>query len=287
MSITSIAKKSANSEQIRMVSNTGVEYAVETITPDIAKEWLAQNTDNRKFRTSVGEKYARDMRNGEWTENGDAIRFAGDGTLLDGQHRLWGCLHSGRSIVALVVRNLSNASQDTMDDLAKRTLGDTFNFHGISGANSAASIVRRILMWQNGYLSNVGTYQPSKAESLAAIREDHSIAVAVDAAGTMQRRRIVPPTIIGLTWWVFWSIDEDDCEEFWHALHTGESLSADSPIYIVREQIQRHMNREGRVAETALLAWIIKAWNHYRADKALSPSYKYTLKANERIPEPK
>lgn len=270
-----------------MVSSAGIEYSVETVTPATAKKWLAMNTDNRKFRRNRGETYARDIEAGKWQENGEAIKFAKDGTLLDGQHRLWAIVHSGRSITVLVIRNLSNATQDTMDDLAKRTLGDTFNFHNVSSANSAAAIVRRVLMWQEGFKSNVGGYQPSKAEALAALREDQTLSVAIEAATGMRQRRLVPPTIIGLTYWIFWNIDQDDCETFWHGLHTGENLTTDSPIYIVREQIQRHMQREGRVAESSILAWIIKAWNHYRAGQTRASTYTYKLKPSERIPEAK
>jgi len=287
MSKPTLAVVSANSQYPQMVSPSGITYSVETISPDKAKKWLAHNTDNRKFRRRVAEKYCRDVKAGAWIENGEAIRFAKDGTLLDGQHRLWAIAHGGRSVVVLIVRGLSNGAQDTMDDLAKRTLADTFNFHGVGSAHSAASIVRRVLMWENGVLTNAGGFQPTKAEALEALRGDHSIAVAIDAAGKMKQRRLVPPTIIGLTWWIFWNIDEDDCEIFWHALHTGESLTTDSPIYIVREQIARHVARDGRVAETALLAWVIKAWNHTRDGKSLSPNYKYSLKASERIPEAK
>ncbi len=287
MSKSSLAVVSANAETPHMVSRAGIEYSVEQITPTIAREWMATNTDNRKFRRRVAERYMRDMSTGKWSENGESIKFAVDGTLLDGQHRLWAITHSNRSVYALVVRNLVNESQDTMDDNAKRTLADTFNFHNVNNANSAAAITRRVLMWQEGVKSNQGSFQPSKSEALATIREDQTILIAIEAAGRMRTRRLVPPTIIGLTWWLFWQIDEDACEEFWTALHTGEGLSADSPVYIVREQINRHMARDGRVAETALLAWVIKAWNHYRDERTLSATYKYTLKPSERIPEPK
>lgn len=289
MSVTSIAKKSANYEVPKMVSASGVVYTVETITPAQAKEWLALNTDNRKFRRPVGEKYARDMGNGKWAENGTTVCFAEDGTLLDGQHRLWGCVKSNRAIISVIVRNLPAETQDTMDDLAKRTLADTFGFHSIQNQHTASAIVRRVLMWENGYRTNRGGYQVTKSESLQAWRTDPTLPVAVEAAIGMKRRKLVPASIVGLTYWIFSNIDADDCEGFWNALHTGESLTADSPIYILREQIARYNSRaeSGRIAETLVLAWIIKAWNHFRAGKSLSPSYTYSLKSSERMPEPK
>lgn len=285
MSKTNLAVVGPN-DAPHMTSPSGVRYQLVKISPDMARKMLASNTDNRRFRKATGERYLRDIKAGKWQENGESIKFAKDGTLLDGQHRLWAIAHGGRVVLCLVIRDLPNGAQDTMDDLAKRTLADTFNFHTIANSHSAAAITRRILMWQQGTKTNQGSFQPSKAEALEAFREDPSILVAIEAAVGMKKRRLLPPTIIGLTWWLFWNIDSDDCQAFWAGLHTGEALSSDSPIYIVREQIARHMARDGRVAETALLAWVIKAWNHYRAGKSLSANYKYTLKTSERIPEP-
>ena len=287
MSVTSIAKKTANSETPTMVSPSGAIYTVETITPEKADEWLARNTDNRHMRKNVVSRYARDMKSGEWAENGSAISFATDGTLLNGQHRLAAVVQSNRSIMALVVRGLPNKAQDTMDDLAKRTLADTFNFHGVNNATSAASIVRRVLLWQNGVRTNSGAFQPTKAESLAAVRNDPSLAVAINAASQMSKRNLVSPSIVGLTWWLFWNIDEEDCGNFWAGLHTGANLATNSPIYLVREQIITMKSRVERVPETAFLAYIIQAWNQYRAGQTRASSYRYSLKASARFPEPK
>lgn len=287
MSVTSIAKKTANSEIPKMTSPSGATYTIETVTPEKADEWLARNTDNRNMSKNVVARYARDMRTGDWLENGSAISFGEDGTLLNGQHRLAAVVQSNRSIIALVVRNLPSKSQDTMDDLKKRSLADTFGFHGFKNATSAAAITRRVLLWQNGIRTNNGSYQPTKAESLDIMRTDHTLAVAIDAAAAMSKRNLVSPSIVGLTWWLFWNIDENECSEFWSSLHTGANLETDSPIYMVREQIISAKAKAERVPETAFLAYIIQAWNHWRAGKTLASTYRYQLKANARFPEPK
>lgn len=79
---------------------------VETITPDIAKTMLGENVNNRRISHDNVNMFAREMRNGEWRFNGEAIKFSKDGRLLDGQHRLlaviaaltiktWNKWHSG------------------------------------------------------------------------------------------------------------------------------------------------------------------------------------------------
>jgi hypothetical protein len=288
---TSVTKKHGKVAVIAqptvMTSRAGVVYSVDAVGPAIAEKWLAKNSDNRRVRKATIERYARDMASGEWVENGAAISFAEDGTLLDGQHRLWAVVESGATIQTLVARNLPARVQDTMDDGTKRTLGDTFNFHRVENSNTAAAIVRRVILWQQGYRTNQGTYQPTKAESLAALNDDPTISTAIEQACALSRRRLTSPSLIGLTWWLFWDIDEQACSDFWNGLHTGVGLDETSPIYIVREQIMRQNARSERIPETAYLAWIIKAWNHWRADKQLSPAYRYTFTSSEKFPEPR
>lgn len=273
----------------QLTSPAGVVYSLELVTPATAEAWLARNTANRKLRRAAAERFARDMVNGDWIEDGNGICFAADGTLINGQHRLTAVVLSGTAVWMLVVRNLPMAAQDAMDDGAKRTAGDTFGFHSIEAANTAAAITRRVLMWQNGSRSNTGKGQPTKAEMLAAWREDSTLAIASEAARRMARRKSIPASVIGLTWWLFYGIDPDDCAAFWEQLHTGIGFAGDdSPVYILREQIDSRMSgQQGRVPETEILAWVIKAWNHYRSGKTLSSRYRYSIKPGERFPEPK
>lgn len=285
MSSTSVAKKPSI---IRMTSPEGVTYSIETVTPADAEKWLTKNTANRRIRRQQVERFARDMESGSWQENGEGICFAADGTLINGQHRLSALVISGTSIPMLVVRGLPMQAQDTMDDGAKRTMGDTFGFHGVASSHTAAAIVRRVLMWQEGVRTNNGALQPSKTEQLEAWRTDPVIREAVEASVQMRGRKQVPASIIGLTWWLFAQIDHEQCAEFWNGLYTGSNLDASSPIHVVREQIIRRNAQPGRVQETEYLAWIIKAWNLWRSGRTISPRYRgFDLKPGQRFPEPR
>ncbi len=282
---TSVAARAA---KISMTSPSGVTYSIEDITPTIAESWLAKNTSNRRLRRPKAEQFARDMEGGDWQENGEGICFASDGTLLNGQHRLTAVYIAGVTLPMLVVRGLPMSSQDTMDDGAKRTMGDTFGFHGVEHANAAAAIVRRVLMWQNGSRTNTGSTQPTKAEQLDAWRTDPALRLAVEAAVAMRGRKQIPASVIGLTWWLFSEIDADECATFWQGLHTGANLDGNSPIHVVREKIIKRSADAGRVSESEYLAWIIKAWNLWRAERTISTSYRgFDLKPGQKFPEPR
>ena len=95
--------------------NTTVTTRMAVITPEQASEWLEQNTHNRKLRTHQVAAMVRDIQAGNWKWNGDSIKFAKDGTLLDGQHRLHAIVESGQPIEMLVIEGLDKDTQATMD----------------------------------------------------------------------------------------------------------------------------------------------------------------------------
>ena len=70
---------------------------VETITPEIAKTMLGENVNNRRISRDNVNLFAREIRNGEWRFNGEAIKFSKDGRLLDDQHRLLAASRAFRS----------------------------------------------------------------------------------------------------------------------------------------------------------------------------------------------
>lgn len=96
---------------------------LETITPKKAKEWLEKrNTYNRAMRPSWVATLVGYIKAGKWKMTGDSIKFAKDGTLLDGQHRLAACVESGVAIQSLVVYGLEEDMYAWLDQGKPRTL---------------------------------------------------------------------------------------------------------------------------------------------------------------------
>lgn len=85
------------------------------ITPQLASQYLMSNTRNRSISKASVSAYAHDMINGRWLLNGDAIRFAQDGTLLDGQHRLQAIIEANVGVSMLVIHNLPAETFATID----------------------------------------------------------------------------------------------------------------------------------------------------------------------------
>ena len=80
---------------------------VKLITPQIAEEMLKKNPMNRRVKDFVISEYSRVMKAGLWKENtGEAIKFASDGTLLDGQHRLTALIKANVSLYFLIITGM-------------------------------------------------------------------------------------------------------------------------------------------------------------------------------------
>lgn len=75
-------------EQMTLADLQNIKTTMMQVTPEMARQWLATNRDNRKLSQRNITKFAADMKAGTWKINGEGIRFRADGSLADGQHRL-------------------------------------------------------------------------------------------------------------------------------------------------------------------------------------------------------
>ena len=99
------------------------------ITPALAESWLMSNTFNRTISASVVNKYANDMKSGNWHLNHQGIAFDNNNVLVDGQHRLTAVVKSGVTVDMLVTYG---ASRVGVDELRVRSAYDVIKFGSLS-----------------------------------------------------------------------------------------------------------------------------------------------------------
>jgi hypothetical protein len=95
-----------------------------TVTPEIAKNWLELNIENRRHRGWWSSALANMIRRGEWIVSHQGIAFSKSGILIDGQHRLHSIVESQTPVEILVTRGLSEDAYKVIDTGMKRTLSD-------------------------------------------------------------------------------------------------------------------------------------------------------------------
>lgn len=107
---------------------TQVRTEIKTITPAVAKAWLATSKGNRRENDRRVIEYAASMKSGEFTISNDMICFDEDGALINGHHRLKACIRSGAPFTSIVAYGMpSNAM---FDQGLKRSLGDVLYMNG-------------------------------------------------------------------------------------------------------------------------------------------------------------
>ena len=143
------------------------------ITPTEASEMLEKNNiRNRKHSTGTSSSYASQMYKGEWEANGEPIIISEPTSIkgvpteivMNGQHRLLGCVMSGVPIAVLVVKGVPFSVMETLDTGKCRTGKDVLSAAGIyedynfnpSEYSRASSIIKKVLEYCSGRLGSHG-----------------------------------------------------------------------------------------------------------------------------------
>ena len=134
-------------ETVKTMAPDGLTTEIVSVTPEIAKTWLATNARNRVVRKGMVRRYARDMAEGRWCLTHQGIAFDRDGNLIDGQHRLKAVVLSGATIKMAVVRGCDPESFVVLDSGGVRTSGDRLGLAGVSSAKQVGAIARNALLF--------------------------------------------------------------------------------------------------------------------------------------------
>lgn len=250
-----------------------------TITPDLALEWLSRNTHNRSLREVRAQHLADAIRRGEWMLNGDAIRFAEDGTLLDGQHRLWAIAEAEIPVQSVVIHGLPRETQDTIDHGARRSLRDVFTLRGEMSTTVLAAAVNYWWRYKNGYVRSPSK-KPTVAQAIATLEANPMLRESGTVLNRARSRFRVQTGPWTSSWYEFHSLDHDAAEVFFDRLLDGVGLEEGSPILAMRRWLERQNAQQAggvRYTSTMLHALLIKAWNAYvRGDHVAQLSWRAT-----------
>lgn len=240
-----------------------MDVKIETITPEIAREMLARNPANRRLSKGRAAIIARDMAEGRWQVNGDAIRLNCDGSLIDGQHRLTACVDAGVPFTTLVVRGLPAEVRTTIDGGAKRSAADRFTIAGVPYATRVAASVTGLytIAHRNRHAA------PSPAE-LEAILDAHprivNSARACDKAFPSLNARLATIHYIGSH--LGFSAQADDFIAVWRS---GVPAYDGDPAHICREKVIRLRGTAQTPTGHILARMVVHSWNLFRQGKSV------------------
>ena len=246
-----------------------VEAVVETITPEKALEYLDANHDNRSIRQTRVDLYALQMKQGLWRLTGEAIIFATNGDVKNGQHRLYGCIQADKPFTTLVVRGVDSEAFDLMDSGLTRTHGDMLQAHGLADVNVTAAAARLYV----GYESDL--FNDGKAWNLATnknvilnevMKRQDLYARAARIGGATRRAGANASSVTGFYDIASATNQEEDVAEWLDGLASGVGLKTGDSRIALRNWLTNQRRHKNYVH----LASLIRAWNAYTVGQNLS-----------------
>jgi hypothetical protein len=260
------------------------DVAVESIGPDKARGLLAANSHNRNLREPRVAQLAAVMARGEWEMNGETIKVADDGTLLDGQHRLQAIVESGVEIESLVIRDLPLAAQDTVDIGRRRRLADVLAIEGKRDAHALSAGLSMLHRYRTGkrfdYAHNTA---PSPKQALQLLEETPEMTESVRAARRVTKQIGGPIGVFAALHRIFSEVDPGTTEEFFRQLESGAELEEGDPVLQLRNQVVKpRQDRNYTQSPNHVAALTVKAYNLRRSGRKVD---LLSYRKREKFPE--
>lgn len=251
----------------------GPTFAVTTVTPAMAEEWLGKNGGNRNVRDAKVKMLAADMRDGNWLLTGEAIKFDWTGRLIDGQHRLLAIISANASIRILVARGLVPEAQHVLDTGAKRSAADALRMAGEhSNQGVVAAAIRLLAAHQSGILRTTASRPPEMSN--AQILDWYAGREEALAAASLTSRRVAKVTgamtsVVAAFAYLASEVDAEAAYRFLDDIQNMRTTGKGDPRYTLILRLQRIRDYGERSSQAQQLYYFTRAWNAWRAGKAL------------------
>lgn len=245
-------------------------YEIVDVSPELAAEMLGHNTHNRNLRHRQVSAYAADMSAGKWHDNGETIKVAVDGTIIDGQHRLSAIIESDTKQRMLVVRNLPIHVQETVDAGMKRSFCDVLKLRAETDTMNLAAACRQVAMWEAGERNYSMSYTATNAQMLDVLKRHSSLRYSISVSASVRRHLPIQGSVLSLCHWLFSSLDSEDSEAFFEHLKDGTGLGPTHPVYVLRRTVIDNMTAKSRITPVVMTAFVITTWNSYREGREIS-----------------
>jgi len=235
-----------------------MKFEVLTVTPDMARSWLATGRTNRPVTQLLVNKYAADMRTGRWRLTKEAISFDAEGCLDDGQHRLHGVIAANAPVRMAVVWDAPLDQFEVLDSGRTRTFGQRLAIEGYRNYQEVAAATRMVIKYLK-FPDVVWTgYMIVTESEMREYLDAHSIDGS-DAAAARRARLLTPAAWIAINHIITTTAPSVDAwEGFRGPILSGIGLTAGDP----RLALRNYATQKWGGGQSYILAGLV-AWNHY------------------------
>ncbi len=251
------------------------------LTPAMATELLDKNTRNRKPNNRYLKQYVMDMIEGKWQFNGETIKIASNGILIDGQHRLLALesiadSHPDFQLPVLLVNNLDENVIETIDSGNIRTAKHLMEIQGDNVAGYVADMINFCIRFEEtGHF--IGKY---KATTISVSRWKDNNSDYVDSIDATKGIKEISRGLASALHFEFTKSNRVKADLFFDK-YLGKDLFLpnEAPVKL-KEVLNRpailnsKRTDKGRIKMVALF---IKAWNRFLMNKKGSITWNSIL----------
>lgn len=252
------------SEKVRVVSQPVM------VTPEMALGWLQDNVSNRQMKESVWRRYAKDMKQGFWELNGEAVKISSNGELLDGQHRLQAIVFNNKPIETFVTTGLPPETFHTLDNGRMRTAADVFYIRKEKFPTVLAACCRLLFSYEKGDRDlQKGAWRKREGISTAEVenllKRHTGLRLSIAATYPLGNSTLVPLSVAGFAHYIFSRINKNKAFEFFNRLQTGEDMKKGHPVLTLRNYLLQEFEEgnRGRHSQTKHVALLFKTWQAF------------------------
>lgn len=216
------------------------ESGFETITPKLATLWLETlNTNNRPVSDLHVSRMAAAMTRGEWRTTHQGIAFGADGSLYDGQHRLWAIIQANTPITMMVTRGLAEEARANIDGQRNRSVADNFTIlSGEANARRLVEVANIIYALISGERAFKSTFDQARL-TVQKYRTDLEWALSLPGG----RTKLGSAAIRGALAFAR-KTDPEKLAEFAEQVMVGANLAENAPALLLRNLVLNQYNRK-------------------------------------------
>lgn len=198
-----------------------IKFERTLVTPELAENFLKKNINNRSMKWTVVRKYAGDMKNGRWDENGnDPIVINKYDELENGQHRLRAVIESGRP-VRMAVLTGTDPAKGSYDRGRLRTVVDTLAIRGNINKQYLKAPIMAVPTFVLKYIMNEPPTDVLIEEFMERYAEQAAQATTVIRKGASSPLCNFQAARVAAFCAILCGVPYEELEDFFHFVNTG------------------------------------------------------------------
>ncbi len=240
------------------------------ITPEMAREMIdANHLNQRGIKAQNLSKIENNFRKEAFVLNGESLIRSASKVIMDGQHRLHGCINTQTGFWTVFVDNVPDEYFATIDSGRSRSFADVLKIRGEDDARSLAPAAQRLGEYMKSSRS-VGNGMPLSNNELNDVIEQ---CPTLSDSVRFCKRSLCGLVSTASVAWLHWVARDGGCgdrmEEFMESLGSGAMLADTSPVYWLRKRLEQNRICKAKLPNRELIALVVKAWNAYAAGTSM------------------